>query len=108
MTVISASRESDGWHWKRRHTWRHADAAQDTKLASFRRHSEIQAGAMLTRPKTPRWCHADATRNTRPVSFRHTPHDIKLASKRHRLPPRWTSTGDVHWTSTVTSTVTSN
>jgi len=83
MTVISASRESDGWHWERRIAWHHADADQDTKLTSFRRHSEIQAGAMLTRPKTPRWCQADATQDSRPVSFRRTPHDIKLASNRH-------------------------
>lgn len=47
--------------------WRHADAIRATKLVSFRRHSDAQAGAMLTRLKTPRWCHSDATQDTKPV-----------------------------------------
>ena len=57
----------------------------------------VNADVILTPPKTPSRCLSDAHPTT--SSWRQT----GIAS-----PPRWTSTGDVHWTSTVTSTVTSN
>lgn len=76
--------------------WRHADAACDTGLVSCRRHSEA-----------PSRCHVDAPEDTKLVSFRRPP-PRHQAGVKPASPRKWTSTGDVHWTSTVTSTVTSN